>query len=76
MPSPIPDPAPRADLETLDYIKAMLGQLRGMAQARNFNMLAYMIEMAYIEATDMVVGTRPMSEQKSERIAEQRYKTS
>jgi hypothetical protein len=54
----------RAD--TLDYIQAMLGQLRTMAQGERCDMLAYLIEMAYVEASDILRGERPS------RIAEQK----
>ena len=39
--------------EQLDYIQAMLEQLRAMAQAEKCDMLAYLIEMAYLEANDI-----------------------
>jgi hypothetical protein len=47
----------RAD--TLDYIQAMLGQLRTMAQGERCDMLAYLIEMAYVEVSDIIRGERP-----------------
>jgi len=52
--------------ETLDYIQSMLGQLRGMAETERCDMLAYLIEMAYLEASDILRGERPsrVSEQK------------
>ena len=40
--------------DALDYIQAMLGQLRAMAQAERFEMLSYLIEMAYVEANDII----------------------
>ena len=46
--------------ETLDYIQSMLGQLRTMAQAEHCDMLAYLIEMAYLEAGDIIRGVRPV----------------
>jgi hypothetical protein len=52
--------------ETLDYIQSMLGQLRKMAETEDCVMLAYLIEMAYVEASDVVRGERPS------RIAEQK----
>jgi hypothetical protein len=52
--------------ETLDYIQSMLGQLRKMAETEDCDMLAYLIEMAYVEASDVVRGERPS------RIAEQK----
>ena len=44
--------------EALEYVQAMLGQLRKMAAAERCDMLAYLIEMAFIEATDVVRGER------------------
>lgn len=43
----------------LDYMQSMLGQLRKMASSERCDMLAYLIEMAYIEATDILRGDRP-----------------
>jgi hypothetical protein len=51
--------------EALDYIQAMLGQLRTMAHGERCDMLGYLIEMAYFEASDIIRGERPM------RIAEE-----
>ena len=45
---------------TLDYVQAMLGQLRTMAEAERCDMLAYLIEMAYIETSDIIRGERPV----------------
>lgn len=47
-------------IEKLRYLQAMLGELRTMAEAERCDMLTYMIEMAYIEASDIVRGQRPM----------------
>ena len=49
----------RKRTDTLDYIQSMLGQLRNMAEAERCDMLAYLIEMAYVEASDIVRGERP-----------------
>ena len=46
--------------DSLDYIQAMLGQLRTMAEAERCDMLAYLIEMAYVEASDIIRGERPL----------------
>jgi hypothetical protein len=56
--------------ETLDYIQSMLGQLRNMAETEHCDVLAYLIEMAYLEASDIVRGERPS------RIAEQKRNSS
>ncbi|MEQ8601954.1 MAG: hypothetical protein RID96_10795 [Nitratireductor sp.] len=45
--------------ETLDFIQSMLAQLRTMAEAERLEMLAYLIEMAYVEAGDLRRGDRP-----------------
>ncbi|RFC67269.1 MULTISPECIES: hypothetical protein [Mesorhizobium] len=37
-------------LLAIEYIAAMLGQLRLMAQSKDLNVLAYLIDMAQIEA--------------------------
>lgn len=50
----------RRRTDTLDYIQSMLGQLRVMAEAERYDMLTYLIEIAYVEASDMLHGERPM----------------
>lgn len=45
--------------ETLDYVQALLGQLRDLAAAERLDMLTYLIEMAYVEASDIIRGERP-----------------
>lgn len=40
-------------------MQTMLGQLRTMAEAERCDMLAYLIEMAYIETGDIIRGARP-----------------
>jgi hypothetical protein len=41
----------RAD--TIDYLQSMLGQLKMMADSEGFDMLAYLIDMAHLEARDL-----------------------
>ena len=50
----------RRRTDTLDYIQSMLGQLRTMADAERCDMLAYLIEMAYVETSDIIRGERPL----------------
>ena len=50
----------RRRTDTLDYMQSMLGQLRTMAEAERCDMLAYLIEMAYVEASDIIRGERPV----------------
>ncbi len=57
-------------VETLDYIQSMLGQIRTMAKNENCDMLAYLIEMAYVEASDVLRTERPSQ------IAEKKRRTS
>lgn len=49
----------RRRTDALDYMQSMLGQLRTMAEAERCDMLAYLIEMAYVEASDIIRGERP-----------------
>jgi hypothetical protein len=51
--------AEKTGSETLGYIHAMLGELRGMAEAEKLDMLAYLIDMAHTEAGDILRGNRP-----------------
>ena len=53
--------------ETLDYLQAMLGQMRGMAEAERCDMLAYLIEMAYVEVSDIIRGDRPLRVREEQR---------
>lgn len=46
-------------LERIRYIQALLGELRVMAEAERCDMLTYMIEMSYIECSDIIRGQRP-----------------
>lgn len=46
--------------DTLDYMQTMLGQMRVMAEAERCDMLAYLIEMSYVEVSDIIRGERPL----------------
>jgi len=54
------EPPGRRRTEALDYMQAMLGQLRTMAEAERCDMLAYLIEMSYVEVSDILRGERPL----------------
>jgi len=41
-------------VQNLVYVRQMLGELRGVAEAENADMLCYLIEMAMMEANDLV----------------------
>ena len=49
----------RKRTETLEYMQSMLGQLRVMAENERCDMLAYLIEMAFLEAGEVARGERP-----------------
>lgn len=40
--------------ENARFIQQMLGELRAMAKTSNMDMLAYLIEIAYIESSDQL----------------------
>nr|WP_144703976.1 MULTISPECIES: hypothetical protein [unclassified Aminobacter] len=48
-------------------MQAMLGQIRTMAKAERCDMLAYLIEMAYLEVSDIIRGERPLNIRDHER---------
>ena len=50
----------RRRTDTLEYMQSMLGQMRTMAEAERCDMLAYLIEMAYVEVSDIIRGERPL----------------
>lgn len=42
------------EMQTLDYIQSMLLSCRDLAAGNRHSMLAYLIEMAYVEASDLL----------------------
>ena len=44
--------------DTLEFVRAMLGQLHHMAADQRCMMLAYLIEMAAVEASDIIATDR------------------
>ena len=52
---------PHTAEENLAYIRQMLGELRTVANNEGADMLRYLIEMAYVEAGDILSGFRPVS---------------
>ncbi len=52
---------PHTAEENLAYIRQMLGELRTVANNEGADMLRYLIEMAYVEAGDILSGLRPLS---------------
>ncbi|MBO6553078.1 MAG: hypothetical protein JJ926_04725 [Roseitalea sp.] len=55
----MPDNHRETRADRLGYIQSMLGQLRTMAEAERCDLLTYLIEMAYIEASDAMRGQQP-----------------
>lgn len=51
--------------QNIAYIRQMLGELRGVAHSENADMLCYLIEMAYLEAGDVLEGHQPLGAVKS-----------
>jgi hypothetical protein len=47
--------------EKVAYIRHMLGELRGVASNEGADMLCYLIEMAFVEAGDILSGKRQLS---------------
>jgi hypothetical protein len=59
--------ARKGSTDSLHYLQQMLGELRSIAEAEHHAMLAYLIEMAYIEVSDIIGGKRPSRLQDEER---------
>lgn len=59
---PTHNPLEKARTEqNIAYIRQMLAELRRVAESENADMLCYLIEMAYIEAGDVLAGQRPLN---------------
>ncbi|TAA63546.1 hypothetical protein [Shinella sp. JR1-6] len=52
---------PHTAEENLAYTRQMLGELRTVVNTEGADMLGYLIEMAYVEAGDILAGLRPLS---------------
>jgi hypothetical protein len=48
----------RPAMESIVYVRHMLGELRILAEREGCDMLSYLIEMAYVEAGDIQLGRR------------------
>lgn len=46
--------------QNIAYIRQMLGELGTVARNENADMLCYLIEMAYLEAGDILAVARPV----------------
>ena len=59
MPAPLPPGANAVlALDNIVYVRQMLGELRNVAHGDGAEMLRYLIEMAYVEAGDLIAGQR------------------
>ncbi|MCO5164284.1 MAG: hypothetical protein M9939_24660 [Mesorhizobium sp.] len=60
-----PEVSPR---ETLDYLRTILSELSVIARRQRLDMLGYLIEMAYVEASDALArGGQPGRSKRSRR---------
>jgi len=48
--------------QNIHYIRQMLGELRGVAESEKAEMLCYLIEMAFMEAGDLVEQRKQQGE--------------
>jgi hypothetical protein len=60
--------------EKIAYLHQMLGELRIVAKDEGADMLCYLIEMAYVEASDLLTGRRPLSPKSSTRLTQETRK--
>lgn len=58
--------------DKIESIRVMLRELCQVAQAERCDMLAYLIEMSYIEASDILRGVRPATVKASPRLVSTR----
>lgn len=61
----------QTDRDRLEYVSAMLAELRQMAGGEECGMLSYLLEMAYIEARDVMErdGTSGRGRNKRDAVA-------
>ena len=57
----IPQPPSERTQENIAYVRQMLGELRAVANMEGAEMLRYLIEMAFIEASEIHSGLRSLS---------------
>ncbi len=68
-------PATVAQNQTFSYLQHMLTELRIMSEKENATVLAYLIEMAIIEAKDLAEGIHVPRQEVSSRAVEVQYMT-
>jgi 3-keto-L-gulonate-6-phosphate decarboxylase len=52
-------PISAASMERISYVKQMLAELSQVARAERADLLAYLLEMAFTEAADLLTGAAP-----------------
>jgi len=57
----IPVRSDKQSQDNIAYIRQMLAELRAVANIEGAEMLRYLLEMAYMEASDIQAGLRPLS---------------
>ncbi len=50
--------------ENISYIRQLVGELRLIARRENADMLGYFLEMAYMEAGDLLAGKQTLPQQR------------
>ena len=55
--------------ERLEYVRCLLGEMRGITQGDRHDLLTYLVEMAYVEASDMLRAGRGDTPVKQSKLA-------
>lgn len=55
-----PRPITAAEQHGLEYIRDLARELAEIAKASDFELVEYLLEMTYLEASDLLVGKRLM----------------
>lgn len=51
------------DTETLEYLQSMLAEMRKIADGEKMEFLKHLLDMAYVEASDLARGVRSINSQ-------------
>jgi hypothetical protein len=58
----------RTRVEALDYIRSMLGELSEIARRERFDMVAYLVDMACVEAADILAREAAPRRRRTSRV--------
>jgi hypothetical protein len=58
----------RRRLEALEYVRSMLGELNDIARHQRFDMIAYLLEMACVEAADAMARETTSRRRRTSRV--------